>query len=76
MLPNKNVTKVKAELSEAEQKIVKMAEVKRKIARKDVETELWISQTLSGRMLKSLLDKEILQRNGNGKNTRYLLKSR
>ncbi len=67
---------MKAELSEAEQKIVKMAEVKRKIARKDVETELWISQTLSGRMLKSLLDKEILQRNGNGKNTRYLLKSR
>ena len=73
-LPNQNSTQSRTELSEAETIIVKLVENKGKIARKDVEIELGVSQTLSGRILKTLVGKGILQTIGNGKNIRYTLK--
>lgn len=73
-LPNQNSIKSKTELSEAEMTVIKLLEKKGKIARKDVEIELGVSQTLSGRILKNLVVKEILQTIGDGKNLRYTLK--
>ncbi len=45
-----------------------------KIKRKDVETELNISQTMAGRILKSMVDKQLIETVGRGKNTVYMLK--
>ena len=73
-LPNQNSIQSRTELSEAEMTVIKLVESKGKIARKDAETELGVSQTLSGRILKNLVVKEILQTIGNGKNLRYILK--
>jgi ATP-dependent DNA helicase RecG len=73
-LPNQNSIPSRTELSEAEMTIVKLVENKGKIARKDVEAELGASQTLSGRILKNMVSKGILQSIGKGKNIKYFLK--
>lgn len=73
MLPNQNAIKQMTNLSDAERMIVKLAGIKEKLARKDVEAELGISQTMSGRLLKDMVNKGILQQIGNGKNIRYIL---
>lgn len=73
-LPNQNSILSMTEFSEAEKTIVKLVENKGKIARKDVEAELGVSQTFSGRILKNMVGKGILQPIGSGKNIRYFLK--
>lgn len=73
-LPNQNSIQSRTELSEVEMTIVKLVENKGKIARKDVDTELGVSQTLSGRILRNLVEKGFLQTIGNGKNLRYTMK--
>ncbi len=70
-LPNKNIENGKSLLSEKEQVVVNLALRKKEISRKDVEKALKASQTLSGRIIKQLVSKGILQTVGGGKSTRY-----
>ena len=43
------------------------------IVRKDVESVLSLSQTVAGRVLKGLLNKDEIRAVGSGKNRRYVL---
>lgn len=72
-LPNQNTKHDETDLTEAEKQVIKLASRTGKLARKDVETELSVSQTMSGRLLKSMVVKGILQTVGSGKNTGYVL---
>lgn len=71
-LPNKNKYAEEDALSEQEKSIIDMIDQKKEIKRKDVEDLLGISQTMSGRMLRRLVDKGIIRTVGKGKRTRYL----
>lgn len=75
-LPNKNININMNNnlLSEQEMKILGLIEEKTEIARKDVENILNVSQTMSGRVLKRLVNENILVKKGNGKNIRYILR--
>ena len=73
-LPNQNTEQEDTDLSEAEKQVIKLANRIGKLARKDVETGLSVSQTMSGRLLKQMVSKGIFQTIGSGKNTRYILK--
>ena len=64
---------MKFSLNESEEKIVMMLERRERIKRKDVEIELLISQPMAVKLLKSLLDKEVIIRKGQGKNVYYML---
>ena len=72
-LPNKNTGVEEKSLSEQEYTVVGLAKKKTEITRKDVEKLLNVSQTMSGRILKHLVNGGILEAVGNGKNTRYTL---
>lgn len=72
-LPNKNTENVQNLLSEKEQIVIDLAAQEKEISRKDVEEVLKISQTMSGRIIKNLVNKGILQAVGGGKNTRYIV---
>lgn len=76
-LPNKNISISMNNnlLSEQEMKILGLLEEKTEIVRKDVENMLNVSQTMSGRILKRLVNENILVKIGSGKNTRYILKN-
>lgn len=75
-LPNQNKqTKNEAPTSD-EKRIIELARHTGKIKRKDVEMKLNISQTMSGRLLRAMVQKGILQTVGRGKNTKYILKDR
>lgn len=58
-------------LSEGEQAVIALFEDKAIIVRKDVETELSISQPMAVKLLKQLTNKNIIRRIGSGKNIRY-----
>lgn len=74
-LPNQNAhTETIAAISEEEQQIIEMVQKQGKLKRKDVEDELKISQTLSGRLLRNLVHEGTLQVMGKGKNTYYVIK--
>lgn len=74
-LPNQNALKETiGTISEEEQQIIEMAQKQGKLKRKDVEDELNISQTLSGRLLRNLVHEGTLQVMGKGKNTYYVIK--
>ena len=77
VLPNTSISKkenvMKFSLNESEEKIVMMLERRERIKRKDVEIELLISQPMAVKLLKSLLDKEVIIRKGQGKNVYYML---
>jgi len=75
-LPNRNVIsheKVngKISLTESEEKILVLLNTQNEIVRKDVETNLAISQAMAVRHLRGLLDKGVIRAIGGGKNTRY-----
>ncbi|MDR0290661.1 MAG: putative DNA binding domain-containing protein [Treponema sp.] len=75
-LPNRNVVRHewigdKAPLSENEEKIIALLDRQGEIVRKDVETDLGISQAMAVRLLRGLADKEAIRVIGGGKNTRY-----
>ena len=72
-LPNTNEISEKALLSENEQIVMSLFSDKDSIIRKDIESALAISQTMSVRLLKDLLDKGEIRSVGSGKNTRYVL---
>ena len=72
-LPNTNEISEKVLLSENEQIVMSLFSDKDSIIRKDIESALAISQTMSVRLLKDLLDKGEIRAVGSGKNTRYVL---
>jgi len=72
-LPNKNTDMDKKPLSEQELAVISLTGKKSEITRKDVEELLNVSQTMSGRILKSLVDEGRLKVVGRGKNIRYML---
>lgn len=73
-LPNQNEQLQDSGLNSDEKRIIDLAVRLGKIKRKDVETELNISQTMAGRILKSMVNKQLIETAGQGKNTVYVLK--
>lgn len=73
-LPNQNEQTQDAGPTPDEKRIIELAVRLGKLKRKDVESELNISQTMSGRILKGMVDKKILATVGRGKNTVYVLR--
>ena len=71
-LPNKNIENGQNLLSEKEQIVIDLAAREKEISRKDVEETLKVSQTMSGRIIKHLVNKGILRVVGGGKSTRYI----
>lgn len=61
---------------DAEKKILDLFETKEEIQRKDIENLLSISQTMAVRYLKALVAKNILERVGGGRSSRYVVKRR
>ncbi|WP_211289511.1 hypothetical protein SPSIL_054030 [Sporomusa silvacetica DSM 10669] len=51
---------------------MKLVDKKKVIGRKDVEEALAISQTMAGRIIKQLVDKNILVSVGGGRNRKYI----
>jgi ATP-dependent DNA helicase RecG len=75
-LPNRNIIRHetignKIFFNESEEKIIALLDKQDEIVRKDVETALGISQAMAVRLLRGLLDKDVIRAIGGGKNTRY-----
>lgn len=79
VLPNLNAGAVPAPHSKAtgkdknEEQVIRLMEAQGAVTRKDVETLLNVSQTTTGRLLKQMLQEGLLQQEGKGKNTKYVL---
>lgn len=73
-LPNQNEQVQDVGPTLDEKRIIELAVRLGRLKRKDVESELNISQTMSGRILKSMVNKQLLEIVGQGKNTVYVLK--
>ena len=77
-LPNTFVSrydlKQEISLSNTEQCVLDMFITQDTIKRKDIENTLSLSQPMAVKLLRSLLDKSIIQRLGSGKNVYYKLK--
>lgn len=73
-LPNQNEKMQDSSLSSDEKSTIDLAVRLGKFKRKDVEKELSISQTMAGRILKSMVNKQLIETAGRGKNTVYMLK--
>ncbi|NLB17408.1 MAG: AAA family ATPase [Syntrophomonadaceae bacterium] len=73
-LPNQNEQKQDAGTMSAENRIIELAERMGTLKRKDVEAKLNISQTMAGRILKTMVNKQLLEIVGQGKNTVYVLR--
>lgn len=73
-LPNTNEVSKRPFMSENERAVMALFTRKDKefIVRKDIETELSVSQTMAVRLLKGLLDMNEIKAVGNGKNTKYI----
>ena len=72
VLPNRNITLPVHDVNDSEKVILKLVDKKKVIGRKDVEEALAISQTMAGRIIKQLVDKNILVSVGGGRNRRYI----
>jgi ATP-dependent DNA helicase RecG len=73
-LYNRNYSWNNENLSESQQHVMEIYESKTYITRKDVEKELGISQTMAGRIIKQLVEKECVSVTGSGSNTRYIIR--
>ena len=73
ILPNKNEKTQDSNLNPDEKRIIDLVGRLDKITRKDVEAELDISQTMAGRILKSMVNRQLIETLGRGKNTTYVL---
>jgi len=60
-----------AQYSENELKIIEMLKTGKAVKRKEVEQELKISQSMAVKMLKGMLEKNIVKKIGTGKNVQY-----
>jgi ATP-dependent DNA helicase RecG len=72
VLPSTNTISERYALSENENTIIALFKDRDSITRMEVENALGISQTMSGRLLKQLVDKGLVKTIGNGKNRRYI----
>ncbi len=63
-----------AKYSEHELKIIEMLKTGRAVKRKEVEQELKISQSMAVKILKGMLEKNIVKKIGTGKNVQYKFK--
>lgn len=79
-LPNVNyeaeTTCQKNSLSEKEQRILEYISAKHPVSRAEIETATGLSQSVTVRVLKKLLELEAIQKRGKGKNTVYYRESR
>lgn len=74
VLPNCNYTSKVNNLNESEQRVVTLAKENRILTRKQVEQVLGVSQTMAGRILKSLIVKGYLKTEGKGIATVYMIR--
>lgn len=72
ILPNQNMLLRQNTLNDNEKIILELVEKNGSIVRKDVEVLLSISQTMSGRLLKKLVEKNMLKIVGVGKKIKYI----
>ena len=79
-LPNLNISRdqegesvLSEENDSEESKVEKLAQKKKSFTRKEAEQCLGLSQTSCGRLLKRMMDRGQIIREGKGKNTRYRL---
>jgi len=72
VLPNTNEIIEKLLLNENESAVMALLKEKNAIVRKDVETDLGVSQTMAIKILKGLVDKGEIRAVGQGKNTKYV----
>jgi ATP-dependent DNA helicase RecG len=78
-LPNRNMNNSKITVNnisftENEEKVIALLDKQNEIVRKDVEAALSLSQAMAVRILRGLLDKEVIRTVGGGKKTRYVKK--
>lgn len=72
-LPNLNTQPKYTKLDPLEEKVMILTKEHGFVTRKEVEAKFGISQSTSGRVLKSLTRNGLLVQEGNGKNTHYLI---
>jgi len=72
-LPNLNNNKELIVGNTYEQKVLNYLKIHNSINRKDAETLLDVRQTMAGRVLKEMVNKEQLKKEGKAANTRYIL---
>lgn len=74
-LPNVNyeaeTTSQKAPLFKREQRILEFISAKQPVSRAEIETATGLSQSVTVRTLKKLLELRLIQKSGGGKNTVY-----
>jgi ATP-dependent DNA helicase RecG len=58
----------------AVERVINMSKSKKVISRKEVESELGISQPTASRLLKQMIKDGLIIQEGKGKNTRYKFK--
>jgi len=68
------INKQQKVINSSEIKILQMLKRNNYIKRKDIERELGVSQPMTVKLLKGLLDKNMIERVGSGKNIRYNLR--
>lgn len=73
-LPNQNTLPEKRELTADEHQILQLASRISPLRRRNVQSELGISQSMAGRILRSMVEKGLLEMTGRGRNTAYLPK--
>ena len=80
ILPNLNAenektsgTKKTTRIDENEQKVIELAKAQGSFTRNEVEKLLVMSQSTSGRLIKQMLEKELIAQKGKGRNTLYYI---
>lgn len=71
-LPNFNYEDNSDGVSTYESSILQYLSVNQSISRKELEELLQVKQTMAGRIIKSMIDKKLLQPIGSGNNIRYI----
>lgn len=73
-LPNVNTTINKHELPTTQKIVIDLFKNQPSIIRKDVEAALGVSQTFANRILREMIEENLIETSGQGKNTKYILK--
>lgn len=77
ILPNRNEKNLRQDQNQPkslEAEVLELAKGKKSISRKDVEEITNLKQTAAGSLLRSLVEQNLLLREGSGKNTEYIIK--
>ncbi len=72
---NRNATVLNDELTLDQKAVLNLVKLKGKITRREVESLLDVSQTMAGRVLKQLVEMNVLMKRGKASNTVYVLLS-